>query len=165
MPSRTIQGCGLGVVFQQPARVYPAPKWGELGSDPKLGGRKYKFLILVGHSEGGVIVRKAILRQAQLHTARRAALVGPRISADEILAAYVKLFAPAYWGALLSGCKGILLRTWGVGNLVQPLLEASAAYKTQRELSASDRHSKSYRGVSREVPQRTGIQGTKSIWR
>lgn len=45
--------------------VYPAPNWGALGTDPGLAGHRYSELVLVGHSEGAVLIRMAILRRAQ----------------------------------------------------------------------------------------------------
>lgn len=122
-------GPGSASLLEFVANVYPRTKWRELGADAGIPSREYSNLILVGHSEGGVLIRKAILRQAQLHTSRKPALVAKRIREDGVLGAYVRLFAPAYWGALLSGYKGLLLRTPIIGDLVQPLLQTSAAYK------------------------------------
>jgi len=84
-------------------------------------------LILVGHSEGGVLIRSAILRRAQELDGKR--LRRNQIEADPILGASLRLFAPAFWGALLSGYAGLLLRTPGLGYLVESRLRKSAAYK------------------------------------
>jgi len=114
---------------------YPVPKWQKLGATADLVNRKYTSLILVGHSEGAVIVRWAILHRAQSHTSRKPSLVKVRLTEDEVLDARLKLFAPAYWGALLSGFPGLLLRAPVLGSLLRPLLHTSAAYKQLSETS------------------------------
>jgi hypothetical protein len=107
--------------------VYPVPNWRKLGADGDLAARKYRSLILVGHSEGGVLIRSAILRRAQELDAKR--LGRGQIEADPVLNANVRLFAPAFWGSLLSGYAGLLLRTPGLGYLVESRLRKAPAYK------------------------------------
>jgi len=89
-------------------------KW--RGVDSPSTGAGYKDLILVGHSEGGVIIRRLILDRfeavsrkvkdqydeadpATLRTAMKAAF-----ASDFILASYLRLFAPA--------CRGVNFSTW-----------------------------------------------------
>jgi pimeloyl-ACP methyl ester carboxylesterase len=107
--------------------VYPVPKWRELGTEDELAPRTYKSLILVGHSEGGVLIRGAILRRAQELEGR--GVEHKDIEVDTILRANLRLFAPAVWGALLSGYTALLLRTPVLGRLVESRLQRSAAYK------------------------------------
>jgi hypothetical protein len=59
--------------------------------------------------------------------------VRPKLK-DKILQANLRFFAPACWGSLMSGYKGLLLRTPILSDLVEPLLHTSAAYK---QLSAT----------------------------
>lgn len=114
--------------------TYPVPKWIDLGAGADLADRRYSSLVLVGHSEGAVIVRWAMMRRAQLHTSRKPDLVATRLREDDVLRANLKLFAPACWGALLSGFPGLLLRAPVLGNLLRPILYTSAAYE---QLSAT----------------------------
>jgi hypothetical protein len=120
--------------------VYPSPNWGALGTDPSLATRKYKELILVGHSEGAVLIRMAILRRAQSFGwgehgfDGRVTGIRDELREDKILRANLRLFAPAFWGSLISGYKGLLLRTPVLRDLIEPLLHTSAAYK---QLSAT----------------------------
>jgi pimeloyl-ACP methyl ester carboxylesterase len=106
--------------------VYPVPNWQDLGADGDLAVRRYQSLILVGHSEGGVLVRSAILRRAQELDDRHPG--SRQIETDPILDANLRLFAPAFWGSLLSGYAALLLRT-PLGYLVESRLRKSAAYK------------------------------------
>jgi hypothetical protein len=116
--------------------VFPTPQWKVL--DSRSGGgqwrptRHYTNLILAAHSEGAVIVRRAVLEQIRLHRDRywsdQAALL-PALKRDPILSAYLRLFAPAGFGAQLSGWKGLLLNLPGLRALMLPLMQRSAAYQ------------------------------------
>jgi hypothetical protein len=107
--------------------VYPSPQWREIGADADLATRKYKLLMLVGHSEGGVLIRSAILRRVQ--SLQHGPPGARRIEGDGILNANLRLFAPAFWGTVISGYAGLLLRTPVLGSLVESRLHKSAAYK------------------------------------
>jgi hypothetical protein len=101
--------------------VFPAPSWNKIGAkgiDTLV--RRYESLVLIGHSEGGVLVRSAILRRIQRN--------GPLLH-DRILGAHLRLFAPALWGELISGWKGVLLRSPILSDLVEPYLYHSPAYR------------------------------------
>lgn len=78
--------------------VYPTPKWKALGTDGNLAARKYDDLILVGHSEGGVLIRNAILRRLQQLESRK--VKRQALERDPILAANLRLFSPAFWGSI-----------------------------------------------------------------
>jgi hypothetical protein len=136
--SRNQIGPNAASLLEFICNVYPSPRWKELGADSGLAPRKYAQLILVGHSEGGVLIRASILRRAQALGASGSVpdkqAVGIDIDKDKILRANVRLFAPAFWGLLMSGYKGLLLRTPILSDLVEPLLHTSAAYK---QLSAA----------------------------
>jgi pimeloyl-ACP methyl ester carboxylesterase len=107
--------------------VYPIPQWSKLGGDRDLVARKYKTLILVGHSEGGVLIRAAILRRIQELEGKHWG--HDEIQSDPILKANLRLFAPAFWGSLFSGYAGVLLRVPVFRTMVESRLHKSAAYK------------------------------------
>jgi hypothetical protein len=89
-------------------------KW--RGVDLPNAGARYKDLILVGHSEGGVIIRRLILDrfeavsrkvkdqydEADPVTLRAAMKVA--LTSDFILDSYLRLFAPA--------CRGVNFSSW-----------------------------------------------------
>ena len=80
------------------------------------GDLAYEELVLVGHSLGGMIVRRALCDAAQEW------LNGPHPSIPQpaILQARTKLFSPASAGLRLAGWYGMLRATtpWGVVNMV-----------------------------------------------
>lgn len=92
--------------------------WQTNGSGP--GSKKYKDLILVGHSEGGVIIRRLILNRYERHkvavetsnptanAATRMALLKTALDSDFLMAAYLRLFAPACMGTNFSSWIGFL---------------------------------------------------------
>ena len=106
--------------------VFPSPNWGKTGANG-IGElvRRYDSLVLVGHSEGAVMVRSAILRHIQANGQQRNAASRH----GTILDAHLRLFAPAIWGALISGWKGVLLRSLVLGDLVESCLHYSPAYQ------------------------------------
>lgn len=83
------------------------------------GNKKYKDLILAGHSEGGVIIRRLILDHYEANKvaveksnptdafASKAAMK-TALNADFLLAADLKLFAPACMGINFSSWAGFL---------------------------------------------------------
>jgi hypothetical protein len=105
--------------------VFPVPRWKKIGaSGIEELVRRYGSLVLVGHSEGGVLIRSAILRHIQANGEEH-----NRRLPHDILDAHLRLFAPALWGALISGWKGVLLRSSILRDLVQPYLCQSPAYQ------------------------------------
>lgn len=106
--------------------VFPNPNWDALGAaGVEYLARRYKTLILIGHSEGAVLVRSAILRHVQANSQPP----GHSIPENPILDAHLRLFAPAIWGSLVSGWKGILLRSPILGDLLEPYLHSVPAYQ------------------------------------
>ncbi|HEX7359596.1 MAG TPA: hypothetical protein VF283_03805 [Bryobacteraceae bacterium] len=90
----------------------------------------YRELTLVGHSEGGVLIRKIILHAADRNAplvawrrtpeaSRPAVLPKP----DGILVANVRLFAPALGGEALAGMMGVIASL----PIISSALHASAA--------------------------------------
>jgi hypothetical protein len=116
--------------------VFPAPDWNSLGSSVSGPARNYRNLVLVGHSEGAVLIRGAVMERARLHLERvQPNSVGSRptlpkkIHGDRLLHADLCLFAPALFGALICGWKGVLLKSPVFGSLVESYLNKSPAYQ------------------------------------
>jgi len=87
------------------------------------GQAVYESLGLVGHSQGGVVVRKAVLDVVQL-----AAPPGSAAADALIRDARVRLFAPAIGGARPAGLKGMLLHAPMLGSLARVALGRSPSY-------------------------------------
>jgi pimeloyl-ACP methyl ester carboxylesterase len=81
--------------------------------------RVYEEVILVGHSEGGVVIRKAILDADSDKRRDRSFLLGAGIA----------LFAPALFGYKPSGLLGTLANFPGIGKVVDAFLSATPAYQ------------------------------------
>jgi hypothetical protein len=110
--------------------VFPQPRWSDLGYRGVARQPTYQNVIIVGHSEGAVIARGALLEVARQHAdSFSAEALEDRLNKDKILKAGVCCFAPALFGALISGWKGVLLRSRVLGGLIQPLLGGLAAYQ------------------------------------
>jgi hypothetical protein len=77
----------------------------------------YSELFLVGHSEGGLLLRKVILDVAdsdaaiQQYRTQRFAPKGPEPSSTGVLIANLRLFAPALGGETINGLLGVLSRS------------------------------------------------------
>ena len=108
--------------------VFPEPRWDSLGSDPGPA-RSYRDIVLVGHSEGAVLIRGTVIELARRHAA--GCLKQPRDDPQNngLLQAGLCLFAPALFGALICGWKGVLLRSPVFGDLVDCCLNRLPAYQ------------------------------------
>lgn len=83
---------------------------------------KYTRLILAGHSQGGVVIRKAVLEAA------KEAIQAGTTDNDPLCNAELVLFAPAIFGMFLSGWKGFAAAT-SAWKAVGPALSGSPSYK------------------------------------
>jgi len=83
---------------------------------------EYTRLVLVGHSQGGAVIRKAVLEAA------KEALRAGSVEVDPICHAELVLFAPALFGMFLSGWKGFAAAT-SAWKVVGPVLSRSPSYK------------------------------------
>lgn len=112
----------------------------EIFPKPKIIGRahayrsvpfEYEDLVLVGHSEGGLLLRRVIVEAAQRDTAIGRFMrdsrytEGTQPSATGMLKAQMRLFAPALGGDMQSGLAGVLVTLPVISNV----LSASAAKK------------------------------------
>jgi pimeloyl-ACP methyl ester carboxylesterase len=95
--------------------------WSGLSSESSPeGGHKYKSLVLVGHSEGGVIIRRLVLDRYESikqtigqafpeeDAETRTAKLNAALEADFILSSHLRLFAPACLGTNFSSWVGFL---------------------------------------------------------
>jgi pimeloyl-ACP methyl ester carboxylesterase len=100
---------------------------------------EYEELILVGHSEGGLLLRKVIVEAAErdasilsfVRSAKHAQQIQP--SAEGMLKAKMRLFAPALGGDMQSGLVGVLASL----PVVAHALSSSAAKKGMDQGSPS----------------------------
>jgi pimeloyl-ACP methyl ester carboxylesterase len=112
-------------------QIFPAPP-PELFQSYSVSLRsqqRYRYLTLVGHSEGGLLLRKAIVEAAGYDdrleeyrvSATRSTDAEP--AAEGILVAELRLFAPAIGGEALTGLRGVLANS----PVISPFLTVSAA--------------------------------------
>lgn len=83
----------------------------------RLPQRRYKGLILVGHSEGALVIRRAVCVLYKRSSGR-----------DRALRAKLALFAPAHLGFAPSGWLGACLAIGRVAAVVMPFLKASPPF-------------------------------------
>jgi len=84
-----------------------------------LGPRHYRRVVLVGHSEGAVVIRKAILERAE--------------GASSLLQSRLRLFAPALFGYQPSGLLGTIAKFPGMGSVIDAILWGFPAYQDLRD--------------------------------
>jgi len=94
-------------------------------------GDDYEDLYLVGHSEGGLVIRNAVIEKATDVEQGRASSDHP------LLTAHVRLFAPAIAGASLTGLLGSIQEFPGLRSLVAAFTGRSAAYKDMQETATA----------------------------
>lgn len=131
-------------------KYYPRPRAPWIGRDqwPSLrhGKTTYTKLVLVGHSEGAVVIRLCIsdvvkeyvlaVGMCQEDPRGHDTLVGSKISTEDrhsitvaegILQGELRLFAPAIMGAVQSRLIGTLTGWPGIGAFVRTFLQSSPA--------------------------------------
>jgi hypothetical protein len=95
------------------------------GESVREGSSTYEDIYLVGHSLGGVVIRRALVDAAQAWIDER--LTTPGTPRPRLLDARVRLFSPASAGFQPSGCFW-LLRALGLWSAVDLRLSSSSAY-------------------------------------
>lgn len=94
----------------------------------------YKRLVLVGHSEGGVVIRRAVD-------------LAWGWKRDELMESKLALFAPAHKGVKLSGWIGACLAIGRVDAVVMPILRFSPAFSEMKDkdlLNEIKEHTETY---------------------
>ncbi len=139
-------GFGVPPAHEQHAEIYKFvinvfPKPEVIGRAHAYRGESFEYeqLTLVGHSEGGLLLRRVIVRAAELDAAidtfmeeslhKQATKPAP----DGILKAKMRLFAPALGGDMQSGILGVLTSL----PVISHALSASAAKKGMDQGSPS----------------------------
>ncbi len=109
--------------------------------------RKYQKLVLVGHSEGAILIRRLVLNffeeynslvsKLPFNSQGHSTLIGKVVQKPNpddrfsflefVLRAELRLFAPAIMGAVQSGLLGAALSLPGIGAVVRSLITASPA--------------------------------------
>jgi pimeloyl-ACP methyl ester carboxylesterase len=122
-------------IFKIPKRVRELPFPLEL----ELTKPSYKQLVLVGHSEGGIVIRRAV----DLAYARKI---------TNVLMARLALFAPAHKGVKLSGWIGACLSVGRVDAIFAPILNSSPAFVEMKQkglLTEVENHTLAYQSESK----------------
>jgi hypothetical protein len=128
--------------------IFPVPpdalfKVGSISLRPQF---RYRELVLVGHSEGGLLLRKVVLEAANrdkrldayLRTKREDRVGEP--APEGLLLGQLRLFAPAIGGEALTGWIGLILNS----SLVAPFLGMSSAKKGLETQSTPIRSAREY---------------------
>lgn len=111
--------------------------------------RRYQRVVLVGHSEGGVVIRNGIDKKAKGHS--------------QILRSELRLFAPAIGGYDPTGLPGVLANSPVFGKLLDCVLRFSAAYK---DLSGSDLLKRLQRKTERNAREQKAVSAFRAniLW-
>lgn len=106
----------------------------DIGTEPELPYRSYHKLIFVGHSEGAVIIRRAVIQYLKAKkasiptTAASSEDINVFLSCNPLFDARLFLFGPAYFGASCSGWMGALLHLGILSTIIRPILSYLTAY-------------------------------------
>jgi hypothetical protein len=77
---------------------------------------RYRNLIIVGHSEGGLLIRRSLLDTVKGMEDEQLAEISDSLE-PSVLKARVRLFAPALMGVTFSGLIGVIAHSSFLGNL------------------------------------------------
>ena len=117
--------------------VFPSPQHSIIDSVRSVpGGARYSNLVLVGHSEGAVVIRRALIETYK--TLRETLVKFPDseakheiesfLVANPVFAATLILFAPAYLGFSGAGWLQLLLHLPKISGIFNAALNFSTAY-------------------------------------
>jgi triacylglycerol esterase/lipase EstA (alpha/beta hydrolase family) len=106
--------------------------------------RRYKELVLVGHSTGGLIIRSAILEEIDATKerlkARHGSVLDDELKKLPVLKSAVRLFAPVHLGAICSGKLAVARHLPVSERLTAVLLKSSPLFQNiQPESKLLDR--------------------------
>jgi hypothetical protein len=110
--SPIVVGASILTSATLPVSVLPSP-------------RRYSRLILVGHSEGGVVIRNAIIKWFKSKKTKN----GSPPKWKLLMQSQLSLFAPAIAGFRPSGFLGVAMRLPWLGNILDAALSNDAGYQ------------------------------------
>jgi pimeloyl-ACP methyl ester carboxylesterase len=152
----------IGIVFPRPDPELLHAKLDELDVSILPADRVYRRLMLVGHSEGGLVLRimtRTWAKKAKRFTASAASKSGADLSlmppGDAFLPGPpgLRLFAPAILGVHPSGFLGLLghavLEALGVAS--RPVQAMTSSTELQRLRLETEELSESYPGISAHI--------------
>ncbi len=125
-----------------------APKLEDLFASvrPRGGEFRYKNLVLVGHSEGAVVIRRALVEEyKKIRDEGGVPVLRSFLTYEETIAARDRVqrdfiqdfplfdattvfFAPAHLGATVTGWAGVLVSLMRIGSVLAPVVDALKAY-------------------------------------
>lgn len=126
-------------IFKFIENIFPKPEILGRAHAYRSESFKYEELVLVGHSEGGLLLRKVVVEAAERDSAILAFMRDAKYqkqvqpTAEGILKAKLRLFAPALGGDMQSGLVGVLASL----PVVTHALSSSAAKKGMDQGSPS----------------------------
>jgi pimeloyl-ACP methyl ester carboxylesterase len=157
--------------------VFPSPPLGLLmvnvlsaagsiyGPQARLPQREYKRLVLIGHSQGALVIRRAVLQRAKEFQRpaqdrgdmsaepKRATEKDPLLDDEyQMLRARLALFAPAIRGFTPSGWVGVALKLSRVGKLAELLLSASPSFGEMQDKTVANDLREDTNQLTQKVP-------------
>jgi hypothetical protein len=119
-------------IFKSPQTWRPLPALLALTKDKPI----YKQLVLVGHSEGGIVIRRAV---DIAYSKEISGETGTHPEQpNQFLMARLALFAPAHKGVKLSGWIGACLSVGRVDAILMPFLNLSPAFVEMKQRGLLD---------------------------
>ena len=129
-------------IFKIPQTGRPPPALLDLTKGKPI----YKQLVLVGHSEGGIVIRRAVDIAYSKEISAETGMHPEH--PNQFLMARLALFAPAHKGVKLSGWIGACLSVGRVDAILMPFLNLSPAFVEMRQsglLNEIETHIMAYR--------------------
>lgn len=156
-------------------RIFPKVDLNELldlqsSLDARRSARRYRDLVLVGHSEGGLIIRKSVLRSvmeyehAHSMTASgggeglgQANPAAPLTEPPRLAKAKLRLFAPAIFGYRPAGILGIVANLPLLGRCIDSVLRYSPAYEDMQMTELLELRTR-VEAAARKYPEFTALR-------
>lgn len=147
------------LVPQPPAEIFvKQARFSKRQVSIRDGATVYRRLVLVGHSQGGAVIRKAVLEAA------KEAIVNGTAANSLLCGADVALFAPALFGMFLSGWQGFAAQT-SLWKVVGPILSASPSFnELQRGSQFLDRLEAETSQLAADNPDKVAALSARIVW-
>ncbi|HXX20941.1 MAG TPA: hypothetical protein VEJ46_16180 [Candidatus Acidoferrum sp.] len=113
----------------------------------RLRMRRYKRLVLVGHSEGAVVIRRAVVLEYKRKN-----------GGTPILDAKLALFAPAHLGFTPSGWVGACLATGRVEAIAMMILASSPSFVEMKDKAFLEQIRQDTNAFLQESPDLSGLR-------